>query len=66
MFQDVDTQEEAAESEAYLKKLIDRNEREVRRMVNEFQERISLVVVRLQSTSSGIQLTTLSTEPSDQ
>lgn len=31
----------------------------------ESQERISLVVVRLQSTSSGVQLTTLSTEPSD-
>ena len=31
----------------------------------ESQERISLVVVRLQSTSSGIQLTTLPTEPSN-
>ncbi len=32
----------------------------------ESQERISLVVIRLQSTSTGVQLTTLSTEPSDQ
>ncbi len=31
----------------------------------ESQERISLVVVRLQATSSGVQLTTLSTELSD-
>ena len=31
----------------------------------ESQERISLLVIGLQSTSSGVQLTTLSTEPSD-
>lgn len=35
-FQDVDTREEAAQGEAYLKELIDKNEREVRRMVTEF------------------------------
>ena len=42
-FEVVDTREEAAEGEAHLKELIDRNEREVRRMVNEFQDLISLV-----------------------
>ena len=42
-FEAVDTREQATEGEAYLKELIDRNEREVRRMVNEFQDLISLV-----------------------
>ncbi len=42
-FDVVDTREEAAEGEAYLKALIDRNEREVRRMVNQFQDLVSLV-----------------------
>ena len=53
MFQDVDTQEEAAESEAYLKKLIDRNEREVRPMVNEFQELINLVDLESNHSNSA-------------
>lgn len=35
-FDTVDTREEAAEGEAYIKELIDKNEREVRRMVTEF------------------------------
>ena len=39
----VGTREEAAEGEAHLKELIDKNEREVRRMVNEFQDLVSLV-----------------------
>ncbi len=42
-FDVVDTREEAADGEAYLKELIDKNEREVRRMVNEFQDLVSLV-----------------------
>ena len=42
-FDVVDTREEAAKGEAYMKELIDRNEREVRRMVNEFQDLISLI-----------------------
>ena len=42
-FEDVNTREEATEGEAYLKDLIDRNECEVRRMVNEFQDLVSLV-----------------------
>ena len=39
----VHTRKEAAEGEAHLKELIDRNEREVRRMVNEFQDLVRLV-----------------------
>ena len=39
-FDAVDTRQEAAEGEAYLKKLIDTNEREVRRMVTEFLDLI--------------------------
>ena len=39
-FDTVDTREEAAEGEAYLKRLIDKNEREVRRMVTEFLDLI--------------------------
>ena len=39
-FDAVDTREEAAEGEAYLKELIDKNEREVRRMVTEFLDLI--------------------------
>ena len=39
-FEDVDTREKAAEAEAYLKELIDKNEREVRRMVTEFLDLI--------------------------
>ena len=39
-FDTVDTREEAAEVEATLKELIDRNEREVRRMVTEFLDLI--------------------------
>lgn len=42
-FDVVDTREEAAKGEAYMKELIDRNEREVRRMVNEFQDLVSLI-----------------------
>ena len=42
-FDVVDTREEAAQGEAYMKELIDKNEREVRRMVNEFQDLVSLV-----------------------
>ena len=38
-----DTRKEAAEGEAYLKELIDKNEREVRRMVTEFLDLIRLV-----------------------
>ena len=50
-FDVVDTREEAAEGEAYLKELIDKNEREVRRMVNGFQDLVRLV--HLESTGSG-------------
>ena len=50
-FDVVYTREEAAEGEAYLKELIDKNEREVRRMVNEFQDLVSLV--HLESNRSG-------------
>ncbi len=50
-FDVVDTREEAAGAEAYLKELIDRNEREIRRMVNEFQDIISLV--HRESDNSG-------------
>ncbi len=42
-FEDVETREDAAQGEAYLKELIDKNEREVRRMVNDFQDLVSLV-----------------------
>ena len=40
-FDVVDTREEAAEGEAYLKELINKNEREVRRMVNEFLDNVA-------------------------
>ena len=39
-FDTVPTREEASEAEAYLKELIDRNEREIRRMVTEFLDLI--------------------------
>lgn len=42
-FEVVPTREYAAEVEAYLKELIDKNEREVRRMVIEFQDIVRLV-----------------------
>ena len=42
-FDVVDTREEAAEGEAQLKELIDKNEREVRRMVRAFQDLVSEV-----------------------
>lgn len=42
-FDVVDTREEATVGEAYMKELIDKNEREVRRMVIEFQDLVSLV-----------------------
>ena len=42
-FATVNTRNEAEEREAQLKELIDKNEREVRRMVNKFQDLISLV-----------------------
>ncbi len=54
-FEPVDTREEAAEGEAYLKKLIDTNEREVRRMVNEFQDLVSLVHLESNPSNSGPQ-----------
>ena len=47
-FDVVGSREDAAEGEAYLKELIDKNEREVRRIVNEFQDLVSLV--HLEST----------------
>ena len=50
-FDVVETREEAAGGEAYLKELIDGNEREVRRMVNEFQDLVSLV--HLESNRGG-------------
>ena len=50
-FDFVYTRDEAADGEAYLKELIDKNEREVRRMVNEFQDLVSLV--HLESNRSG-------------
>ena len=52
-FDVVDTREEAAEAEAHLKELIDKNEREVRRMVNEFQDIISLVHRESDTSSSA-------------
>ena len=52
-FEVVDTREEAAEAEAHLKELIDRNEREVRRMINEFQDIISLVHRESDTSSSA-------------
>ena len=54
-FDVVDTREEAAEGEAYLKELIDRNEREVRRMVNEFQDLVRLVHLESNSSNSTLQ-----------
>ena len=42
-FEIVDTRKEASERESQLKKLIDKNEREVRRMVNKFQDYVRLV-----------------------
>ena len=39
-FEAVDTRQQAAEGEAYLKELIDKDEREVRRMVTEFLDLI--------------------------
>ena len=39
-FEVVDTREEAADGEAYFKELIDKNEREVRRRIREFQDLI--------------------------
>ena len=42
-FDRVFTREEAADGEAYIKVLIDKNEREVRRMVTEFQDLIKEV-----------------------
>ncbi len=52
-FEAVDTREEAAEGEAYMKELIDRNEREVRRMVTEFQDLVSLVYLENRSDSAS-------------
>ena len=52
-FDVVDTREQAAEGEAYLKELIDGNEREVRRMVNEFQDLVSLVHVESNRSDSA-------------
>ena len=52
-FDVVDTREEAAEAEVHLKELIDRNEREVRRMINEFQDIISLVHRESDTSSSA-------------
>ena len=54
-FDVVDTREDAAEGEAYLKELIDRNEREIRRMVNEFQDLIRLVHLESGSADSASQ-----------
>lgn len=42
-FEIVDTRKEAAEREAQLKELIDKNERKVRRIVNKFQDFVRLV-----------------------
>ena len=54
-FDVVDSREEAAEGEAYLKELIDRNEREIRRMVNEFQDLVSLVHLESNPSDSASQ-----------
>ena len=47
-FEAVDNREKAAEGEAYFKELIDKNEREVRRIVTQFQDLIK--EVHLEST----------------
>ena len=52
-FDPVGTRKEAAEGEAYLKELIDRNEREVRRMVTEFQDLVSLVHLETNRSDSA-------------
>ena len=52
-FQDVDTREAAAKVEAYLKGLIDTNDREVRRMVTEFQDLVSLVHLETNRSNSS-------------
>ena len=54
-FEVVDTREDAAEGEAYLKELIDKNEREVRRMVNAFQDIVGLVHLESNRNDSGSQ-----------